>query len=133
MSLDLTEYKLIKKDEKKHDIIFHLSTIKKPTDCKYCNQETIRRYRKRNQFYFDIPIRDKSVGLQIDVQSYLCRECNKSFKEELPKIHAQRRMTTRLVKHIEEQSLQRPFTHLAEEIGCTEGTIRKIVKTHVET
>jgi len=42
-------------------------------------------------------------------------------------------MTNRLVKHIKEKSLQRPFTHLAEEVGCTEGTIRKIFKSHVET
>ena len=35
MPLDLSEYKLIKKDEKEHDIIFHLSTIEKLTDCKF--------------------------------------------------------------------------------------------------
>ena len=42
-------------------------------------------------------------------------------------------MTNRLVKYIEEKSLQRPFTHLAEEIGCTEGTIRKIFRNHRDT
>jgi transposase len=132
MPLDLSEYKLIKKDEKEHDIIFHLSTIEKPLDCKFCYQKTIRKYRKRNQFYFDIPSRGKRVGLQIEVQSYLCKECNKSFIEELPKINATRSMTNRLLRYIEEKSLQRPFTHLAEEIGCAEGTIRKIFKVHVE-
>ena len=133
MPLDLSEYKLLKKDEKEHDIIFHLSTMKKPTDCKFCTQKTIRKYRKRNQFYFDTPSRGKRVGLHIEVQSYLCKKCNKSFIEELPKINPKRSMTTRLLKYIEEKSLQRPFTHLAEEIGCTEGTIRKIFKAHVET
>ncbi len=133
MSLDLAEYKLIKKDEKEHDIIFHLSTIVKPTDCKFCFQSSIRKYRKRNQFYLDIPSRGKRVGLQIEVQSYLCKECNKSFIEDLPEISKKRSMTIRLLNYIEEESLKRPFTHLAEEIGCTEGTIRKIFKIHVET
>ena len=130
MPLDLSEYKLIKKDEKEHDIIFHLSTIEKPTSCKFCNLKSIRKYRKRNQFYFDIPSRGKRVGLRIEVQSYLCKKCNRSFIEKLPKINFQRRMTNRLLKYIEEKSLQRPFTHLAEEIGCTEGTIRNISKAH---
>lgn len=133
MPLALPQYSIIKIDEKEHDIIFHLNTIDKPTHCKFCNQKTIRKYRKRKQFYFDLPIRAKRVGLQIEVQSYLCKECNKSFIEELPKISKERSMTNRLLQYIEEKSLQRPFTHLAEEIGCTEGTIRKIFKLHVAT
>lgn len=131
MSLNLPTYAINKIDEKEHDIVFHLSTIEKPTICINCQEKSLRKYRKRTQFYFDIPSRGKRVGLQIEIQSYFCKECNKSFQEPLIDISKSHRMTARLVEYIELKSLQRPFTHLANEIGCVEGTIRKIFKNHV--
>jgi transposase len=131
MPLNLPTYTINKIDEKEHDITFHLSTIEKPTTCINCQEKSLRKYRKRVQFYFDIPIREKRVGLQIEIQSYLCKKCNKSFQEPLEDISKSHNMTHRLVNYIEAKSLQRPFTHLADEIGCVEGTIRKIFKNHV--
>ena len=126
-------YKILKQEETDHDIFFHLESLEKVTTCTYCHSLNIRKKDKLKNFYFDIPIRAKRVGLTIHAQRYLCKDCKKSFSEVLPEIHPKHSMTNRLVKHIEEKSLQRPFTHLAEEIGCTEGTIRKIFKAHVET
>jgi len=131
MPLNLPTYTINKIDEKEHDIIFHLFTIEKPTICINCHEKSLRKYRKRTQFYFDIPSRGKRVGLQIEIQSYLCKECNKSFQEPLEDISKSHNMTIRLVEYIENKSLQRPFTHLADEVGCVEGTIRKIFKNHV--
>lgn len=126
-------YKLLKQEETDHDIFFHLETLDKTTTCLLCNSEYIRKKDKLKNFYFDISSRGKRVGLAIHAQRYFCKTCKKSFREVLPQIHDKHNMTERLVKYIEEKSLQRPFTHLAEEIGCTEGTIRKIFKTHVKT
>jgi transposase len=126
-------YKVFKQEETHNDIFFHLETIEKPTTCPLCNTLDIRKKDKLKNFYFDIPIRAKRVGLTIHAQRYFCKTCKKSFREDLPQIHPTHNMTSRLVKYIKEKSLQRPFTHLAEEIGCTEGTIRKIFKSHVET
>lgn len=126
-------YKILKQEETEHDIFFHLESLKKVTFCTHCNSTNIRKKDKLKNFYFDIPIRAKIVGLTILAQRYFCKDCKKSSREELLQIHSKHNMTERLVKHIEEKSLQRPFTHLAEEIGCTEGTIRKIFKAHVET
>ena len=126
-------YKILKQEETDHDIFFHLESLIKVTTCKHCTSEDIRKKDKLKNFYFDIPIRAKRVGLTIHVQRYFCKVCNKSFKETLPEIHSTHSMTNRLVKYIDEKSLQRPFTHLAEEIGCTEGTIRKIFRNHRDT
>jgi len=126
-------YKILKQEETDHDIFFHLETIDKPSACLLCNSPDIRKKDKLKNFYFDIHVRGKRVGLSIYAQRYLCKSCKKSFKEVLPEIHSKHSMTNRLVKYIEEKSLQRPFTHLAEEIGCTEGTIRKIFRNHRDT
>ncbi len=126
-------YKLLKQEETDYDIFFHLESLKKPTHCLLCNSENIRKKDKLKNFYFDIPSRGKRVGLTIHAQRYFCKSCKKSFREVLPQIHTKHNMTERLVKYIEEKSLQRPFTHLAEEIGYTEGTIRKIFKSHIES
>ncbi len=126
-------YKILNQKETGHDIFFHLETLDKPKGCPLCTSVDIRKKDKLKNFYFDIPIRGKRVGLHIHAQRYLCKSCKKSFREQLPQIHPKHNMTARLVKYIKEKSLQRPFTHLAEEIGCTEGTIRKIFKAHVET
>ncbi len=123
-------YKVFKQEETDHDIFFHLETIEKPTTCPFCNTLNIRKKDKLKNFYFDIHVRGKRVGLTIHAQRYFCKTCKKSFREDLPQIHPTHNMTNRLVKYIEEKSLQRPFTHLAEEIGCTEGTIRKIFRNH---
>jgi len=126
-------YRVIKQDETDNDIFFYLEDIHELTTCTYCNSNQIRKKGKLNNFCFDIPSRGKRVGLHIKVQRYLCKECQKSFNGILKKIHSKHNMTTRLVQYIKEKSLQRPFTHLAEDIGCSEGTIRKIFKSYVET
>lgn len=132
MPLNLS-YKILKQEETDFDIFFHLESLQKIAACTHCNSANIRKKDKLKNFYFDIPARAKRVGLTIHAQRYFCKDCKKSFRETLPEIHTKHTMTNRLVKHIEEKSLQRPFTHLAEDIGCTEGTIRKIFKAHVET
>ncbi len=126
-------YKILKQEELDHDIFFHLETLEKHTKCILCNSEDVRKKDKLKNFYFDISSRGKRVGLTIHAQRYYCKSCKRSFREVLPKIHPKHNMTERLVMYINEKSLQRPFTHLAEEIGCTEGTIRKIFKAHRDT
>ncbi|MBD3797462.1 MAG: ISL3 family transposase [Campylobacterales bacterium] len=125
-------YNVLKQEEKEHDLFFFLEPIENNLQCPFCGSKDYRKHLNRKQFYFDLPIRGKRVGLYIKRQRYLCKACSKSFLPDLPLIHINHNMTERLVKYIKEKSLQRPFTHLADEIGCTEGTIRKIFKSHIE-
>jgi transposase-like protein len=74
-------YKILKQEETDHDIFFHLETIDKPSACLLCNSPDIRKKDKLKNFYFDIHVRDKRVGLTIHAQRYLCKSCKKSFKE----------------------------------------------------
>jgi len=129
--LGLYGYEIVKFEEEEHDIHIELKHLHDKKKCKHCNSSSIRKKGKRNQFYFDTPMRGKRVGLHVEVQGYLCSHCNKFSQAYLPFMSETHRMTDRLVEYIKNNSLQRPFTHLANEIGVSEGTIRKMFKSHV--
>lgn len=125
-------YKILETKETEHDIHISLVPLKKETNCKYCNSLNIRKKGKKKQFYFDIPNRNKRTGLTIEIQKYFCEDCKKTFQNSLALIAENQNLTQRALKYIQEQSLNRPFTHIAEEIGMSEGNIRKIFKAYVE-
>ena len=75
----LSSYSINKIDEQENNIFVHLSTIKKPIICVNCTSKKIRKHKKKNQFYFDIPIAENRTGLKIEIQGYYCNNCNKTF------------------------------------------------------
>lgn len=121
-------------EENDHDI--HIELIPdgstKPI-CSECNCNELQSFGKRGLQFMDIPIRGKHVGLNINAQRYRCKNCKKIIQSELPLMSSDYRMTERLERQIKKESILRPFTHLAEEIGVTEGTIRKIFNDHKDS
>lgn len=130
---NLLGYKIIETKEDDNDINISLEPLNYQTNCKYCKSSNIRKKGSKKQFYFDIPIRNKRVRLIIKVQKYFCEDCKRTFQNNLPQISDTRNMTIRLLEHIQKQSLTKPFTHLANEIGMSEGNIRKIFKSYTDT
>lgn len=130
-SMFLTTYNINKIDAQENNILVHLSTIKKPIVCVNCLSKKIIKHKKKNQFYFDIPILENRTGLQVEIQGYYCNNCNKTFQESLAYFSKSHRMTERLVEYIKNKSLKIPFTHIARQVGCSEGTVRKIYKNYI--
>lgn len=132
--LNLPHYTSSIIEENDHDIHIELipDSSTKPI-CSECNSKELQSFGKRRLQFMDIPIRGKRVGLNIDVQRYRCKNCKKIIQSELPLMSDNYRMTERLERHIKKESILRPFTHLAEEIGVTEGTIRKIFNDHKDS
>lgn len=126
------DYKTLETKEDEHDIHISLVPLNNETSCKYCNSLKIRKKGKKKQFYFDIPNRNKRTGLTIEIQKYFCEDCKKTFQNNLPLIAENQNLTQRALNYIQEQSLNKPFTHLAEEIGMSEGNVRKIFKSYIE-
>jgi transposase len=122
-------YSIIEKND--HNIYIELipDSSTKPI-CSKCNNKELQLFGKRKLKFIDIPIQDKCVKLNIEIQRYRCKNCKKIIQSELPFMSDTYRMTERLVLYIIKESILRPFTHLAEEIGVTEGTIRKIFNDH---
>ncbi|MDQ0232439.1 helix-turn-helix domain-containing protein [Metabacillus malikii] len=74
----------------------------------------------------------KRVGIYVNRQRYKCRECNETFFENLPDMDVNRSVTNRLINWIQEASLEKTFTSVAEEIGVDEKTVRNIFNDYVD-
>jgi len=129
--LNLSGYEILNIDEQEYDIFIDLKPINDNEHCKHCQSTSIRKKGVKSQFYFDLPIRNKRVGLNVRVQGYLCSDCNRYSQIYLPAISSDHSMTSRLVTYIQKTALQKPFTHIADMIGVSESNIRKIFKEYV--
>lgn len=120
-------------EESDHDIHIHLALKDpvKPT-CQHCQNKELQSFGKRSLHYMDLPMRGKRVGLEVEAKRYRCKKCSKITQQSLPDMSEDYRMTSRLAEYIRHQSILRPFTHLAEEIGVSEGTVRKLFNDYVD-
>ena len=73
----------------------------------------------------------KRVGLYINTKRFKCRSCIKTFYELLPDIDQKRLMTKRLVDWMGKQAIKRTFASLAQEVGCTEYTVRAVFRDYI--
>lgn len=125
-------YKVLETKENEDNIHISLVPLKNETTCKYCNSLKIRKKGKKKQSYLDKSQRNKKTRLTIEIQKYFCKDCKKTFQNNLPLIAENQNLTQRALEYIQEQSLNKPFTHIAKEIGMSEGNVRKIVKAYIE-
>ncbi|HYD92482.1 MAG TPA: helix-turn-helix domain-containing protein, partial [Flavobacterium sp.] len=102
-----------------------------PNCCQKCGtvrQHNLSRYGHKEQCYMDIPIRGKRVGIYVDRQRYICRDCGATFFEDLTDMDNGHFVTKRLTEYIEKESLKRTFTSIADDVGVDEKTIRNIFR-----
>jgi len=69
----------------------------------------------------------KRVGIYIKRQRYRCRECNETFFETLTDMD----VNNRLIDWIQEASLEKTFTSVADDLGVDEKTVRNIFNDYV--
>jgi transposase len=76
----------------------------------------------------DLPIRCKRVRIYYRLQRQFCKRCRKSAQQLATGVDDKHQMTARLVEYAEQESfdLFRSFSDVADEIGCSEQTIRNI-------
>lgn len=104
-----------------------------PLFCLQCGHPApnVYRHETRSQIFMDTPMHGNRCGILWLRKRYKCLHCGKTFFEEAPDLDERHFMTKRLVTYIELQSLRRPFTHLAHEIGVDEKVIRNIFNRYV--
>jgi transposase len=73
----------------------------------------------------------KRVGIQVVRQRWRCLECSKTFQQLLPEMDEKRNMTRRLVEYIQQRSLVRTFTEVADDVGVNEKTVRNVFREYV--
>ena len=130
--LNLLGYEVLAVDTNEHDYHIKARSIGLQGVCIHCKSSNIVGFGRREQMVRDLPTHGKRVGLYIDTRRFQCRACAKTFYEELPRIDEKRAMTKRLSDWIGKQAIKRTFASIAEEVGCTEFTVRAVFADYVQ-
>ena len=129
--LNLPAYIVTNIEETEHDYHINAETTTAPQKCPHCYSDNLVGFGRNEQLVRDLPIHGKRIGIYVDTRRYQCRSCNKTFYERLPDVDGKRMMTSRLVTWLGKQSVKRPFSHLAEEIGISEMTVKNVFNDYI--
>ncbi len=100
--------------------------------CPHCGSSHLHRHEVKAQLFMDIPIRGKPTGIVVQRLRYLCCACKRTFFEQLPDMNEIHAMTKRLVLYLAQESLRRPFTSIAHDVGIDERTVRRVFQEYTK-
>jgi transposase len=129
--LNLAGYRIQEVITNDHDYHINAEVVEPPKVCPHCNSDNLVGFGRREQMVRDLPMHAKRVGLYVDTRRYRCRACTKTFYESLPETDEKRLMTRRLTAWMGRQAIKRTFASIAEEVGCTESTVRVVFSDYV--
>lgn len=115
------------------DYHYQLSHILEVEWCPLCGSFEIVKFGVKERKVRDINQFGKRVGIIIRNQRYKCNKCGSIFFTPTESIDTNAKITRRLKEYIKEQSLKRPFLNIADELGMTDTTVRRIFKSYIET
>jgi transposase len=124
--LNLPSYRVLQAEDAEGDYQIKAETVSPPDRCVHCGSGPLVGFGRREQGIRDLPIHGKRVGIAVDTRRFRCKDCGKTFYESLPDVDSKRSMTARLKEWLEKKSLRHPFTHLADETGVSNTTIREV-------
>lgn len=122
----------VRVEESDNDLHVYAESTQAVSACVHCASPTIVGFGRHERLVRDLPGQGRRVGIYIDGRRFRCRACSKTFFERHADVNDARDMTKRLVDWIGSQSIKRPFAHVAEETGVTEGTVRGIFAAYVQ-
>jgi len=129
--LNLSAYNITGIEENKYDYHIDAEVKNHPSKCQNCDSDNLVGFGRNEQIIRDLPMHGKRVGVYVDTRRYQCRSCNKTFYERLPDVDDKRLMTTRLIKWMGQQSIKRPFAHIADEVGVSEMTVKNVFSDYI--
>lgn len=80
----------------------------------------------------DVSVGGKMVGVRVRRQRYKCRRCGNTRYQPMPHVSDSHNMTCRMVERIEKESAARTFASVADELGISEASVRKIFNRYVD-
>lgn len=128
MLLNLPGWIIDRTEETDRDLLIAVIPPTTDTHCPHCGHSQTYGHGAQSRHIADLPIRTKRVRLVFDQPRYRCRAeaCRRTFTTPLPDIDESHNMTVRLRDWIMEQIGPRPYSHVAEAVGLSEGTIRNL-------
>lgn len=127
-SMPLKGVRLLYMHETDAAILIGLETENKAAACPACGSAAVVGYGKMIWRIRDLPIKKKTVFLEIRRRRLRCRDCLVTFNEPVSQVSAHHRATLRLVQNVWKMALRQPFTVLSKTLGMDEKTIRNIFK-----
>lgn len=105
-----------------------------PSYCPKCMNMYAKVYRhgSREQLIHDLPTHGKRVGILLTRARYRCQDCKQTFLQQVMEVDDGKQMTSRLARYVEQESLRRTFTSIADEVGLDEKTVRNLFAAYVE-
>ncbi|NOU20994.1 MAG: transposase family protein [Methyloglobulus sp.] len=119
--------------EEENNNDYHVCAVpnSEPQFCLECLGTAFYGHDTKTHLYMATPVHSRRVGVLLERKRYKCRGCGKTFSQNCSDINDNHRATNRLVECVENNALDRTFTSVADEIGGTEGTARKIVGSYI--
>ncbi|MHB8371046.1 MAG: ISL3 family transposase [Leptospirales bacterium] len=130
--LNLPSYRVLQVEDTGGYYHIKTETVSPPERCIHCGSDALVGFGRRENRIRDLPICGKRVGLSVDTRRFRCKTCGKTFYEPLPETDPKRFMTARLKEWLEKKSLRRPFTHLADETGVGNSTVRMVFDDYAD-
>ena len=127
MILDLPSYEIESTQNDGPDMCIKVRLLTPHSYCPKCSKQAYKHGIKR-QFFMDLPIHNKRVALRINRAKYHCQACKVTFLDPIPHMDSGHRMTRRLVEYIEDESLNRTFTDIANEVGVVVGRVCQFIR-----
>lgn len=129
--LNLEGWKTIKyKELEHHTVVLAEVTTQCPRECKCLPSESeIKKSGFTEPYHvLDLLVRSRCVHVHYRLQRMFCKRCRTGTQQPLPGVDDKHSMTARLVSYVEEESfdLFRSFSGVADEVGCSEQTVRNI-------
>lgn len=130
--IDLPTWKTLRYKELDHDIVVLAElTTDRPEACN-CSPHESKLHKSGftdPSYVHDLPIRGKRVRIYFRLGRWFCKRCRKSVQQSLKEVDSTHRgMTSRLIEYVGQESfdLFRSFSDVADEVGCSEQTVRNI-------
>lgn len=130
--LNLPDWTIDHVEDSARDYRVHATYSPEPSRCVHCGKGKLYRHGTREQLLMDLPAHGKRVGILLTRARYRCQDCGKTFLQPLPDVDKRSQMTRRLVRHIEEQSVIKTFTAVADQVGMDEKTVRNLFKSYID-
>lgn len=127
------ETKLIKESYIKEKRFFHIEKTSEFEVCPKCATPAYTIYDRVNVTVKDAPIRNKQIFFLIRKRRFLCKKCNKPFREPVQGIFKKYRTTQRLRAHIRwAASNYRDLKCVSNAIKCSSWLVYKAYYEQIE-
>ncbi|HBF6314125.1 TPA: ISL3 family transposase [Clostridioides difficile] len=130
--LNLPDFEVIDTIINEHDMTVIVKPKKEPTICYECGCTEYYKHGKSTRSVKDLNIFDKHVVIEIHSYRYKCKHCNSTFNQKYKSIDERGKITIRLRKQIEKESLKKPFSSIADKYSVSPTTVKRVFEVYMK-